>query len=569
VVIAVLAVLSAGTACSDPPADPPPADPPAATPPPAPSPSVGAPDPAVRAAQLAARLSNVDLIGQVLMPYAFGNSATDVSAASAIANRKLAGVATPAEMVSRFRVGGMILIGFSADDPTGGNQATTNVDSARQVRQLTAALQDAGKRLPAGADGGVPLLIGTDQEYGLVTRVKQGVTTLPSAMAFGAAGDAELTESAWRVAGTELAALGVNVNFAPVADVLGSRPGGVIGSRSYGSDPGVAAGQVTGAVRGLQGAGVAATLKHFPGHGHTTTDSHADLPVLAQGRAEFERGDLPPFQAGIRAGAWLVMSGHLDVRAVDPGVPASFSRKVLVDLLRTRLGFDGVVVSDALNMAPARRWPPGEAAVRALLAGNDLLLMPPDLAAAHAGLSAGLRTGRLPRARLVEAATRVLTLKFRIAAFPATPMSAVATPGNAAAVTTLNRAAVTVFRGPCTGRLVRGPVTVTSSGGRERAREWLAEALRAAGVTVVPAGGAQVHLVGYGDGAGDLRPDAAVTVAMDTPHVLGRGASGMLLATYSSSRLSMVALADTLAGRSQPAGRSPVPVPGLPRSACA
>ena len=107
------------------------------------------------------------------------------------------------------------------------------------------------------------------------------------------------------------------------------------------------------------------------------------------------------FTAGIRAGAWLVMSGHLDVRAVDPGVPASFSRKVLVDLLRTRLGFDGVVVSDALNMAPARRWPPGEAAVRALLAGNDLLLMPPDLPAAYEGLRGALKDGRLPRARLL------------------------------------------------------------------------------------------------------------------------------------------------------------------------
>jgi beta-N-acetylhexosaminidase len=459
----------------------------------------------------------------------------------------------------------MILVGFSADDPTGGNQPTTNVDSAQQVRALTTGLQAAAAQLPAG----LPMLIGTDQEYGLVTRVQQGVTALPSAMAFGAARDAALTEAAWRAAGTELAALGVNVNFAPVADVLGNRPGGVIGSRSYGSDPGVAAGQVSGAVRGLQGAGVAATLKHFPGHGHTTTDSHGALPVLAQRRAELERGDLPPFQAGIRAGAWLVMSGHLDVRSVDPGVPASFSRKVLVDLLRGRLGFDGAVVSDALNMAPAKRWPPGEAAVRALNAGTDILLMPPDVAAAHAGLSRALADGRLARARLVDAATRVLTVKLRLAGRPAPGMSALGAADHTAAVTALNRAAVTVLRGPCSGRLVGGAVTVTSSGGRERARRWLTEALRAAGVRVVPNGGAVVHLVGYGDGPGDLRPGAAVTVAMDTPHVLGSATSKVLLATYSSSRLSMVGLADALAGRSRPTGRSPVAVRGLPRSACA
>jgi beta-N-acetylhexosaminidase len=566
IVVPVTALATAG--CSDSRDDPP-----AATSPPVtPGPTIPTPDPAelaeararAQAAALAARLPDADLIGQVLMPFAYGSAATDVSAASAIGNRRMAGVATPAEMVTRYRLGGLILSGFSADDPTGGSQPTTNVDSPRQVRRLTADLQAAGGRLPAR----VPLLIGTDQEYGLVTRVKQGMTTLPSAMAFGAARNATLTESAWRVAGTELAALGVNVNFAPVADVLGGKPGGVIGSRSYGSDPAVAAGQVAGAVRGLQGVGVAATLKHFPGHGHTTTDSHADLPVLPQARADLDRGDLPPFTAGIEAGAWLVMSGHLDVRAVDPGVPATFSRKVLIDLLRGRLGFDGVVVSDALNMAPAKRWAPGEAAVRALVAGNDLLLMPPDLAAAHAGLRAGLRDGRLARARLVEAATRVLTLKFRLAAFPAPPMSAIATAGGAAAVTELNRAAVTVFRGPCSGRLVNGPVTVTSSGGRQRARQWLADALRATGVKVVPAGGAEVHLVGYGDASGDLRPGAAVTVAMDTPHVLGGARSRVLLATYSSSHLSMVALADALTGRSRPAGRSPVPVRGLPRSVC-
>lgn len=557
----LLAVAAAAAGCGDAPQDRPRSTPSVGPSTPAAS---GVADPAARAAALAAGLSDQDLIGQVLMPYAFGHSATDVSAASAIGNRRLAGVATPAEMVTKFRLGGLILIGWSADDPTGGNQVTTNVDSPAQVRELTAGLQAAAAKLPVRA----PLLIGTDQEYGVVTRVKQGVTALPSAMAFGAARDPGLTEAAWRAGGTELAALGVNVNFAPVADVVGARPGGVIGSRSFGADPTVAAAQVTGAVRGLQGVGVAATLKHFPGHGQTITDSHTDLPVLDQGRTAIERGDLPPFGAGIDAGAWLVMSGHLDVRALDPGVPASFSRKVLVDLLRGRLKFGGVVVTDALNMAPAKRWPPGEAAVRALLAGNDLLLMPPDLTAAHAGLTAALRDGRLPRARLLEAATRVLTLRLRLEGFQEPPMSAVATPSNADAVTALNRAAVTMLRGPCSGALVSGPVTVTASAGRERTTRSLVEALSSAGVRVVPSGGAKVHLVGYGDGPGDLRPEAAVTVAMDTPYVLAGAKSKVLLATYSSTRLSMVALAEALAGRFRPVGRSPVPVRGLPTAAC-
>lgn len=522
-------------------------------------------DPAARAARLAATLADEDLVGQVLMPYAYGHKAAEVSAGSAAGNQKLAGVDTPAEMIAKYRLGGLILVGFSADDPTGGNQVTTNVDNPAQVRDLTAGLQAAAQQLPAGA---APLLIGTDQEFGVVTRISTGVTTLPSAMAAGAAGDAALTEAAWGAAGAELAALGVNVDFAPVADVLGAKSQ-VIGSRSYGADPKAVAAQVGGAVRGLQGAGVAATLKHFPGHGHTTADSHSDLPVLAQDRAALESADLPPFAAGIDAGAWLVMSGHLDVRAVDPGVAATFSQKVLTGLLRERLGFTGVVVTDGMNMAPALRYPPGEAAVRAINAGNDLILMPPNVTKAYDGLLAALRDGSLPRTRLVEAVTRVLTLKFRLAERPAPAMSTLNDPAHAAAARKLAAAAVTALRGSCAQAKVRGPVTVTSSGGRDRTRAALTEALRAAGVEVVAKGGTVVHLVGYGDAAADLSPDATVTVAMDTPYLLGAARSPVLLATYSSTPVAMAALADVLAGRAKPTGRSPVPVPGLPASSCA
>lgn len=497
------------------------------------------------------------------MPYAFGRSATDVPRAAATANRELSGVATPAEMISRYRVGGMILVGFDADDPTGSNQPTSNVDSPEQVKALTDGLSKAADGLPVAA----PLLIGTDQEYGVVTRLRRGVTALPSAMAFGAAGDPALTESAWRAAGAELSALGVNVDFAPVADVLGG-PGGPIGSRSYGSDPAAVSRQVAGAVRGLQATGVAATLKHFPGHGHTAVDSHTDLPVLGQRQSVLNREDLPPFAAGIDAGAWLVMSGHLDVEAVDPGVPATFSHKILTDLLRGKMKFTGVVVSDALNMEPAKRWPPGEAAVRALVAGNDLLLMPPNLSAAYDGLLSALGDGKLPRERLVEAATRVVTLRLKLAAQSRPDESVIGSPAHISAVTAVSRASVTVLRGPCDGPLVAGPVTVTASGGREQAQAWLREALTAAGVEVVPSGGSEIHLTGYGDGPADLRAESAVTVAMDMPYLLGQARSPVLLATYSSSRLSMTALADAIAGRYPPRGRSPVPVAGLPRTAC-
>src|SRR5262249_27610563 len=159
------------------------------------------------------------------------------------------------------------------------------------------------------------------------------------------------------------------------------------------------------AVKGIQAGGIAATVKHFPGHGHTTVDSHAALPVLTQSRESLDANDLPPFKAGIDAGAMLVMAGHLDVRAIDADTPATFSHKVMVDLLRTQLGFKGVVVTDALDMAPAQRYSVGDGAVRSLAAGADLLLMPADLKAAENGLRSGLRSGKLSHERLVEAAT--------------------------------------------------------------------------------------------------------------------------------------------------------------------
>lgn len=528
------------------------------------SPASQATDPASRAAALVGTLADEDLVGQVLMPYAYGNSATNVSPGSAAGNRKLAGVDTPAEMIARYRLAGLILVGFSADDPTSGNQATTNVDSPQQVRDLTTGLRVASRKLPTGT---APPLIGVDQEYGLVTRITEGVTILPSALASGAAGNPALTEAAWRAAGTELAALGINLDFAPVADVL-TTGSTVIGSRSYGADSGAVSKQVAGAVRGLQSAGVAATLKHFPGHGHTAADSHSDLPVLTQDRSTLQTGAWPPFQAGIDAGAELVMSAHLDVRSIDPGMPATFSRKMITEVLRGQLGFTGVVVTDGMNMAPAQRWSPGEAAVRALKAGNDLILMPPNVTKTYDGLLAALRDGSLPRERLVEAATRVLTLRFRLGATPTPAMSVLNSPEHRKAAGDLAAAAVTVLRGPCTSVPVSDQITVTSSSGRERSRAALTEALRAAGVTVVPSGGSVVHLVGRGDKPEDLRADAAVTVAMDTPHLLSKAQSKVLLATYSSSKASMVALADVLAGKASPRGRSPVPVDGLPATTC-
>jgi beta-N-acetylhexosaminidase len=262
------------------------------------------------------------------------------------------------------------------------------------------------------------------------------------------------------------------------------------------------------------------------------------------------------------------MSGHLNVKAVDPGVPATFSHKLMTDVLRGQLKFTGVAVTDAMNMAPAMKWPAGEAAVKALNAGNDILLMPPDIAAARDGILAALKDGSLKRERLVEAVTRILTLKFRNAGAAQPDLSTLSSPAHQQAVLAADAASITVLRGKCSGPLVTGPVTVTASGGREVARVNLVKALQAAGVQVVAANGTIIHLVGYGDRQVDLSPAAALTVVMDTPYLLAAAQSATLIATYSSSQLSLTALANVIAGKATAPGRSPVAVTGLPRSAC-
>ncbi|WP_438829925.1 glycoside hydrolase family 3 protein [Actinoplanes friuliensis] len=533
------------------------------------APSVSVPpspagDPALRAREAVKTFTDADLAGQVLMPYAYGDAADRVDKAAAAGNQNLAGVNTPAEMITKFRLGGLILVGFTPDDPTGATNPATNVENPKQVRALTDGLQQAATQLP----GAAPLLIGTDQEYGVVTRVKEGVTLLPSAMTLGAAGKPDLTEGAWRAAGGELAAMGINLDFAPVADTLGSQGSSVIGSRSFGADPKANAAQVQAAVRGIQGAGISAALKHFPGHGHTTGDSHDDLPIVRQSLQKWTEEDRPPFGAGINAGAGVVMSGHLDVEALDKGVAATFSRKIMTDLLRTDLKFTGVAITDAMNMPPAMKWPPGEAAVRALNAGNDMLLMPPNLAGARDGILAALKDGTLKRERLVEAVTRVLTLKYRNAAKQQPALDTIGSAAHQKAVYDADAAAITLLKGSCTGPLVTGPVTVTASGGREAARIALVKALQDTGVKVQAAGGTVVHLVGYGDRQTDLSMDAAVTVVMDTPYLLAGSRSPVLLATYSSSPLALTALANVLAGKAKAPGKSPVAVDKLPRSAC-
>lgn len=241
-------------------------------------------------------------------------------------------------------------------------------------RNVTDRHQLADYVAEARALAGDELVVGIDQEGGGVLRLLD-VPFPPAAMALGAADDPVLTEEVAAATGRALAAVGVNLDFAPVADVNSNPANPVIADRSFGADPARVARHVAAFVRGLQSAGVGATLKHFPGHGDTSLDSHLDLPVVDRSLDELRAAELVPFRAGMAAGAAAVMSAHIVLPRLEPGVPATLSRRAMHGLLREELGFEGLSVTDALDMkAVADRFSPGEAVVRALLAGVDVPL---------------------------------------------------------------------------------------------------------------------------------------------------------------------------------------------------
>jgi beta-N-acetylhexosaminidase len=235
-------------------------------------------------------------------------------------------------------------------------------------------------------------------------------------MAFGAARDDTLAFEAGRVTGVEARALGVHVNFAPVVDVNNNPRNPVINTRSFGEDP-MLVGRIASAyIRGLQSAGVLATLKHFPGHGDTDVDSHLGLPIIKHPRERLERIELPPFKAGIRAGADAVMTGHIEMPAFDatPATPTTLSQPIVTGVLRKELAFRGLIYTDSMGMQGVTKMhSPGEAAVRAILAGNDVVLHSPDDGAAFAGIRDAVRAGRIPSAQVDASVERILRAKAR------------------------------------------------------------------------------------------------------------------------------------------------------------
>ncbi|MFC4609553.1 glycoside hydrolase family 3 protein [Streptomyces maoxianensis] len=368
------------------------------------SPALAHPSHRDRLKRLISRMSLEEKVGQLFVMRVYGHSATAPDQADIELNLKEMGVRTAAELVAAYHVGGIIYFSW-----------THNTRDPHQIADLSNGIQRAGLAQPTP----VPLLISTDQEHGIVARVGKPATLLPGAMALGAGGSRSDARGAAQIAGAELAAMGILQNYAPVADVNVNPANPVIGVRSFGADPEAVARLVAAQVKGYQGVGIAATSKHFPGHGDTTVDSHTGIPVITHTRQQWEEIDAPPFRAAIAAGIDSIMTAHIQFPALDPSNdPATLSRPILTGILREELGYDGVVVTDALNMQGVRdKYGDHRVPVLALKAGVDQLLNPPDLAVAWNGVLTAVKSGEISVSRIDESILRILSLKERLGLF--------------------------------------------------------------------------------------------------------------------------------------------------------
>jgi beta-N-acetylhexosaminidase len=343
------------------------------------------------------KMSMREKLGQMLVP---SLESTFISTDSEAFDRL-------AQSIREDRVGGFHVFGGSQPAPA----VLLNPTYASVTLGQPLAAASILNRLQQLSD--VPLLNTADFETGVGFRIA-GATTFPRSMAFGAAGDERLAFEAGRVTGEEARALGIRVNFAPVVDVNNNPRNPVINTRSFGEDPKQVSRLASAYVRGLQQTGVMATLKHFPGHGDTDVDSHLGLPVITESRPRLDAIEFPPFEAGISAGAGAVMTAHIEMPALDPtpNTPTTLSRPIVTGVLRNELRFGGLIYTDSMQMAGVTAmYSAGEAAVRAVEAGNDVVLHSPDEGAALDALVAAVQSGRIAAAQVDASVERILRAK--------------------------------------------------------------------------------------------------------------------------------------------------------------
>ncbi|MDF3297613.1 glycoside hydrolase family 3 protein [Streptomyces tropicalis] len=542
---------------------------------------------------LVSRMTLEEKVGQLFVMRVYGHSATAPDQADIDANLKEIGVRTAAELIARYRVGGIIYFTWAH-----------NTRDPRQITDLSNGIQRASLEQPRG----LPVLVTTDQEHGIVCRVGRPATLFPGAMAVGAGGSPADARTLGRLSGAELRAMGINQDYSPDADVNVNPANPVIGVRSFGADPDAVASLVAAEVAGYQGSRVAATAKHFPGHGDTAVDSHYGFPVITHSRELWEKLDAVPFRAAIRAGIDSIMTAHIQFPALDDsGDPATLSHPIVTGILRGELGYDGVVVTDSLGMEGVRtKYGDDRVPVLALKAGVDQLLNPPSLDVAWNAVLSAVRGGELTEARLDESILRILRLKTRLGLFdgpyadPAALDRTVGTPAHRAAAdriadrtTTLlvnrerllplsrrtHRRILVVGADPASPTGTDGPPTgvlaaaLTELGFSATARSTgITPSAAAIDAAVAAAGDADAVVVGtYNVSAGSSQRTLVerlvatgrpvVAVAIRNPYDVARLPTvPAFLAAYAWTDTELRAAARVVAGRVRPRGRLPVPV---------
>lgn len=329
------------------------------------------------------------------------------------------------------KVGQMMMVGFYGSEPTSDIRRLIEESHAGsvilfaysdniQTPDQTARLNNGLQEIASGTRLGIPLLIATDQEGGVVARMTAGATELPGNMALGAGRDPEGAYRAAQLTAKELRAVGIQMNLAPVLDVNVNPDNPVIGVRSYGESPRLVSEMGAAAVKGYQKNGVIATAKHFPGHGDTDVDSHLGLPVIDKSRAELEKTEFVPFRRAVKEGIDAIMTAHIHIPALDdtPNLPATLSKPILTGLLRKEMGFQGLIVTDSMTMSGVADYFGGvpKAAVKAVDAGADMILLTPSLSAQEQievfeAIVDAVRSGEISEKRIDRSVHRILQKK--------------------------------------------------------------------------------------------------------------------------------------------------------------
>ena len=351
-------------------------------------------------------------------------------------------------------VGQMMMVGFDGKSPPrhilrwlsegrigGVYLFARNIESPAQVKQLIDDCRGAANQ---------PILVGIDQEGGIVARLRDGFTESPGAMALGAAGDSRLAENVALMMGRELAALGINWNFAPVADIAHKADNPSVSTRSIGRDKALVSEIVAAQIRGFQRAGVAATVKHFPGLGNSVIDTHEALARVTGSLDYLYDEDLLPFRAAIDADVACVMLTHVMFEALDSQYPATMSPSIVNDLLREELGYDGAVCTDCMEMkAITDGFGAGESAVLAILAGIDMPLFSHTRERqkkAYESVLAAVKSGRIPNRRIDESVKRITDLKRRFELTNRPPIEVVGCEAHAKIATNAARAGTVLVK---------------------------------------------------------------------------------------------------------------------------